>query len=747
MPSSQELRSSEDTVFPSPARGRVSRAALFFSFAILPAGGAHEDTPIYRVCVLEDDQAAPVVDGRLEEEVWKSAPVLGPLLQVEPVAGAPASERTELRIVQDSNAIYLALYCFDREPHQIRDTQMERDARLNPDDRVEMLLDTFHDHRSAFWFQIGAGGSKGDALIDRNGALFNKEWDGIWDGKVRITSEGWFAELRLPLHTLNFNPQGTAWGFNVRRFIRRRNEEVRWASPSPRIQFFSVANAGVIEGFRGLRQGLGFDVVPFVVVDWQHDRLKGRRVTTFEPGADAYYRITPGTKLSVSVNTDFAETEVDDREVNLTRFPLFFPEKRDFFLEDSGNFSFAQATTSAGPGEMGAPDVLPFFSRRIGLDDEGEEVPILAAVKYTARTRDFSLGLMDVETEDLHQLDSRNLFVGRYSHNLLEQSDAGVIFTHGNPTGDESSETFGFDFNYRTDRWLGDRNLRLSTYLLKTDTSGISGDDLAYHASVRFPNDEIDILGAYTVVEDEFDPRLGFVQREGIKQYLAAFEYAPRLYSDIRQLRFELEPRLITDTGNDTETVEWSLVPLGFELESGDELEVEIERTHDRLSENFEIQEGVSIPQGSYDFTRYGISGESSSKRPIEVSAGYAFGGFYDGKATEVELGAEVRYFKHFLLGLEYEREEARLEDGDFTVRIVRARADIPFHPQLAWLNFIQYDNVSESLGLNSRLWWIVRPGHDVYFVVNQGYLYEDSGHIVSLSTQLTLKVGYTLRF
>ena len=284
--------------------------------------------------------ARPVIDGRLDEEVWQRATPLGALRQVVPVAGAAPSEATDVLLFYDDEMLYVGLRCWDRDPAGIRATQMQRDANLDPDDRVEILVDPFLDRRNAFWFQIGAAGSRGDALVTANGANFNKQWDGIWYGRARTDSRGWFAEMALPVATLRFDPATRAWGFNLRRHIRRRNEEVRWAAATPRLRFFTVANAGTLHGVEGLRQGLGVDVRPFGVVEYRRDRVDDRQFTRGDFGGDVLYRLTPNVKLSLSINTDFAETEVDEQRVNLTRFPLFFPEKRDFFLEDSGIFAF-----------------------------------------------------------------------------------------------------------------------------------------------------------------------------------------------------------------------------------------------------------------------------------------------------------------------------------------------------------------------------------------------------------------------
>ncbi|MAF64853.1 MAG: hypothetical protein CMJ84_04245 [Planctomycetes bacterium] len=684
---------------------------------------------------------APVIDGLLDDALWQSCEPLTGLRQVEPVAGGDPSETTDVRIACDSRALYLAIRCNDRDPAGIRATQRMRDARLNPDDRIELLFDTFLDRRNAFWFQVGAGGSIGDALITKNGSDFNKEWDAIWSARVRRDESGWTAEVEIPAASINFDPAASVWGFNFQREIRRRSESVRWATPDPRFRFFSVAHAGRLTGIGGLEQGLGLDLKPFVTGTATDDRMTGEEHASGDAGGDLFYRISPSTKLSVSINTDFAETEVDARQVNLTRFPLFFPEKRDFFLEDSGIFFFGPSV-----GFHRRPDVVPFFSRRVGIDEDGGEVPLVASVKVTAQTDSFSLGLLDVQTGSSEGLEERNLFVGRFSKNILDQSDVGLIWTHGHPTAGVESDTVGVDFNYRTDRFAGDRNLQVSTYAMKSATQGDGGDDLAYHVSLRYPNDEIHARLSFTTLEEDFAPALGFVRRNGVRAYEGGLSYRPRMHTGVRRLRFGLAPSWITDMDGNTESAELSVTPFGVEWESGDELDLTVSRETENLVEDFEIHEGVVIGGGDYDFTRAGIELESSDKRELSAEIGVSAGGFFSGERTEYSLEFDWRPNAAALFGFEYELNDVELDEGDFSVHLGRLKADFLFSPRVSWSSFAQWDDVSDEVSLNSRLWWIFSPGREAFVVLNRGWNLEDGG-LQPTHLDTTVKIGYTLRF
>jgi hypothetical protein len=698
---------------------------------------APDEKPSYAPLKIADPARRPVIDGVLDDSIWSEAPLLDGLRQVEPKEGGEPTERTEVRVVYDDHSLFIGVLCRDHDPSTIRATVMKRDASLQPDDSIAILLDTFHDRRNAFYFAVGAAGGMVDALVAKNGAEFDQDWNGIWDARARLTPDGWAAEFEIPFATLNFKAGETTWGFNVQRVIRRGHEILRWASPNPRFDFDFVANAGTITGMTGMQQSLGLDVVPFAVGKSVHDSEEGRDYTKGQVGFDLYWRITPNFKLSLSTNTDFAETEVDDRKVNLTRFPLLFPEKRRFFLEDSNNFVFANGEESM---------VLPYFSRTIGLAPDGSTIPILTAAKFTGRTDDFSIGLMDVVTDAHGDIDRQNLVVGRYEQNLFDQSTAGVVFTSGDPSGATNSSTYGGDYNYRSDTFLGDRNLRFGTWFLRSDDGDATGHDKAYNAHVSYPNDEVEASFDWTVVEDHFAPTLGFVERTGIKQYVWNGSWNPRLDGSVRQLFFGVQPTVITDSGNQTETTELLIEPFGFETQEGDEGRVKIRRVYDHLDQDFEIVPGVTIPADGYHFTRYGATIESSSGRPWTLTSAAEFGPFYGGTETVYLFGLTVRPDKHVNSTVEWENDVGHLPGGDFDVRVTRFKLDLLLNPRVVWSNFVQYDNQSNDLGLNSRIWWIIQPGREVYLVLNQGWNHEPS-RFAPTDTQLTLKVGYTLRF
>lgn len=710
---------------------------MLLAALLAQAAAAQADRPEATIAWRPDDVPPPVIDGRIDDPAWQHASDLGALTQVEPIEGAEPSERTEVLLLLDREAFYLRVVCHDDEPELIRASQMKRDANLDPDDRVEFLIDPFLDRRNAFWFQIGAGGSMGDALISRNGSSFNKPWDGIWLGRSRVTSSGWQAEVRVPVATLNFDPKASEWGFNLVRHIRRRTESARWSGARQSLGFFSIADAGTLKGIGELHQGLGLTFTPFGVLDFSRDHALDEEGSSLEVGMDAVWRITPDVKLSVSLNTDFAETEVDQRQVNLTRFPLFFPEKRDFFLEDSGSFLF---------GYGGSNDVIPFFSRRIGLDEDGGQVPLLGASKLTAQTPEYTVGVLAARTEATAAVEEADLLVGRISKNVLERSDVGLIYTHGDPDGTGSSSTAGLDFNYRTTSFLGDKNLNLSAWALATESSEPEGDGSAFSARASYPNNQVALEASYTYVDEDFDPRIGFVRRTGVKKYAAELEWRPRIQDGfVRWLQFQVEPVVFTNLDGSLQTSEVEIQPFGFLLESGDRGSIEIEVTEESLDEDFEIADGVVLPVGSYPFVRGRLELSSSDRRPLSVGGQVTLGEFYDGTRQDLGLEVQWRACRWASFAVEYEHNDVELPAGDFAVNLGRLEWTLLTSPDLSWTNFLQYDDVSERLGLNSRVWWILRPGTELFLVLNQGWD-GSADSFVTEDTQLIFKLGTSFR-
>jgi hypothetical protein len=675
------------------------------------------------------------LDAVLSEPAWATARPIGPLVQREPREGAPATEETEVRVLFTSDALYFGIVCRDRTPSRIVSTQLTRDAELDVDDSVLVILDPFLDNRNGFFFQVNPAGARADGQVSNNAEELTRDWDGIWNAAARITDSGWVAEIEIPFKTLRFKPDQTTWGLNVERRIKRLNETDRWSAPRQDVWISNLSEAGRLEGLAGIHQGRGLDIRPYVSAGEENSDGK------LQAGLDVFKNLAPNLNASITVNTDFAETEVDARQVNLTRFPLFYPEKRAFFLEGAGVFDVA------GLGGYHV-DLLPFFSRRIGLY-EGQQVPVLAGAKVIGRQSDYNIGILDVQTRDLkaNPLTGQNLLAARVSRNLFTQSWIGAIVTNGNPAGTGGNNLLGADARFATSSFRDGKNLGLSMYFLRTDDEALDKVDYAGGFSIDYPNDLWDISLGWKQIGKDFYPALGFVPRAGVRKASGRISFQPRPRRwGIRQFFFEIEPWYITDLQNRVENWEVFTAPINFETESGDHFEVNYTPQFERLPEPFEISDGIVIPPGSYEWTSYGFQVETADKRPWVVSIETGWGGFYDGTRRQVQLALTLKPSTHLAFGFEGERNDVSLPTGDFFTTVFSVKADYNFSPNVSWANLVQYDSESRELGFQSRFRWILKPGNDLFLVVNRGWYRDLDGAYRRSFDRGTVKFQYTFR-
>ncbi|MBW2244794.1 MAG: carbohydrate binding family 9 domain-containing protein [Deltaproteobacteria bacterium] len=423
--------------------------ALTSCLSLASLSGAAEEPPLAQAVLVSE---APTIDGYLDDPAWRQAFKIEDFTQVVPVTGAEPSERTLVYVARDEQNLYLGIRCYVRDPSTILAKRMQRDDSLFYDDRFAIVLDTFHDRRNGYFFQINPIGGRRDAIFE--GEVFMVEWDGIWHAEARIDEKGWVAELAIPFQTLSYDPETDTWGLNLLRGIRRDNERTRWADPTLNRSFMNMSHAGILEGMRGISQGLGLDIKPYLSLGYEDDPDKDKSKVIAEPGGDIAYKLTPSLTATVTANTDFAETEIDEAQSTVTRFALFFPEKRDFFLQDAGIFEFAdlQHKVVSPDGDTDA-NARPFFSRKIGLTNDGKEPAIHVGGKLTGRIGRFNLGLLDVQLEDHGDVRSRNLAVGRVAMNLLGESKLGAIVTNGDPNSNDDNTLVGTDFNHTRTTW------------------------------------------------------------------------------------------------------------------------------------------------------------------------------------------------------------------------------------------------------------------------------------------------------
>jgi hypothetical protein len=705
--------------------------------AALVAAGGDGSRPTLRAGALTAD---PKIDGRLSERDWQNAPVVSDLTMFEPTAGGNPTGRTEVRVLVREKEVVIGVRCFDPEPERIVAFTKERDGDFSGEDHLTFVIDPFQDGRSGYVFSVNPLGARFDGLVVSNGQSVDKNWDSIWEAGVERDAQGWTAEVRIPVLSLNFAKGLSSWGLNVERRVQRRQESERWAAASRDIGLYQTSRAGLLTDLPTFDLGHGLSTRPAVVGGFEHPNRSAATSATGDVSLDVAKRLGSNLTASLTVNTDFAETEADTRQTNLTRFPLFFPEKRAFFLEGSDTFVFG----------LGLSDYIrPFFSRRIGLVS-GNEVPILAGGKLSGRLGKTSLGGLVVRTRDEEGVaPATTLAAVRVRQNVLAESSVGFVGTAGDPLGRTGAFTLGVDLTYQTSHFQGGKNLWLGAWGLMARRDGLSGSREAWGVKLDMPNDRWDIAASYRYVGDGFDPSLGFVPRPSVKAYRLSVTFAPRREGTfIRQMFHEFVSEYVTNLENERESYRVFMAPVNWRLESGDRFEGNIVPTGERLTAPFEIADGVVIPVGTYDWRRYRLEVETASKRRLAGQLTWWFGGFYDGRLDQFQAEGSWTPSPILSLILNGERNVGRLPQGDFDQTLVGVKIRLNLSPNLQFNSFVQYDNESESVGTNTRLRWTFHPQGDLFVIYNHNirdFKESPTGWALD-SNQLLVKVQYAWR-
>jgi Domain of unknown function (DUF5916)/Carbohydrate family 9 binding domain-like len=663
------------------------------------------------------------LDGRLDEPFWDTADSISEFRQREPNEGAPCTERTVVKVVRDRDALYVGVHAYDSDVQGLRATQLRRDADLEVDDYVMLLLDSFHDRRSGFVFRTNPNGAMWDAQFTGVDDA-DENWNGIWDVAVARDTLGWSAEFRIPFRTLRFRSGGNGvFGFNVQRFIRRKNEVALWRGWGRVEGIYRLIYEGELSGFDDLSRGRDLEVKPYVLgraTATDHDALGNALQSgdaTGKAGVDAKLAVSPTVTADLTVNTDFAQVEVDQQVINLTRLPTFFPEKRDFFLESSGIFDFATPSR-----------VQPFYSRRIGLGDSGQVVPMLAGGRVYGKVGPWTLGMLDVQTGSG---DRANDLVVRLKHDLLDRSYVGAIGVQRIATGGRGAERIaGLDVDLPL--VVGGLNLEPSFWIMGSETPGAKGFPIAWRYGTDFPNDLFDNFISLYRIDAGFTPALGFVQRTGIWETTSHIDFMPRPHLlGIRQLDL-LFPIpswdiIANESGSivrsrdwQTATFEWR--PLGGDFQSGAHFEINIQRFFDAPPDTFAIFSGATVPPGRYWWTRGELQYQMSKSHPLSLGSLLSWGRFYEGRSTELDLQGDWRGGGHVVMGATLARNRVTLPSGDFTATLVTGRIEYALNTRASFLGFVQYNNEDQRVDFNLRFHWIPRIGDDFFVVWNSGY-------------------------
>jgi hypothetical protein len=685
---------------------------------LAPAARAADPPARPPLVVVAGKSRGPIrVDGVLDEPAWQDAGVIPDLVQQSPHSGQPSPYRTAIRVLTTVDAVFIGVECIDPAPELIALHAMQRDGNMKGDDSVAVVLDTFSDHTTAYMFRVNAAGVRQDGLVSGEDKV-SLDWDGVWNARTSRSATGWSAEIEIPARTLRFPTGRDTWGFNVERFVARDHLTLRWAGVSLDARLLDLRRAGELGGLAGLRQGLGLSLSPFGLIRRSADLAAHDTTTKGSFGLDASYNLTSELAASVTVNTDFAETEADARQVNLTRFSLYYPEKRAFFLDGADQFAFGLGL---------ADDFIPFFSRTIGLAGEDVAVPIEAGVKVVGRMGRLGLGVLSVRQDKGPDTPAATLSAGRVTYDVDSHLRVGAIATVGDPTG-RDNRLVGVDATWRTAAFLGDKSLILGAWGARSDGDVGHGSRTGWGLRIEYPNDLWNLRLDAKELGDSLEPAMGFLPRNGVRMIEAGGAYQPRPSggwwgSWVRQAFFEGELEAVTDLDGRTESWEVFVSPFDVVTHAGDHVEVNYVPRFERLTEPFEVSEGVVIPPGDYSFTQLRFKATTSRHRAWRVGTTVWFGQFYSGRLNQLEaFGTYTTPSGKLAFEVKAEHDYGYLPQGDFIARVWQLKASYSFAPDLVLSAYTQYDSESRNLGINTRLRWTPRPGTDLFVVWNHGW-------------------------
>ena len=657
---------------------------------------------------------APTIDGVLDDDVWEKATPLTDFIQAEPFEGQPASETTEVRIVYDDDAIYIGAAMHDTDPSQIVTTDTRRDAGLGDMDSLQIIFDTYRDQQNGFVFGTNVAGIQYDGQVRDQGNT-STSWDGSWDVRTNLTETGWTAEFRIPLRTLRYGPAPQAWGINVFRNIQRHRERAYWAPLARIYSLGRLSSAGELRGL-GLKTPRNFKVLPYVVGSANRNFLPRTNTNSHvdgEFGFDAKFGVTPSLNLDTTYNTDFAQVEVDTQQINLTRFNLRFPEKRPFFLENSGLFTI-------GKGQ----ELDLFFSRSIGLDERGGIVPIKAGGRLTGKAGGYNIGVLNMQTDDVGSLPGNNFSVMRISRELPSRSGLGAIFVNRTATGDlarsgDWNRTWGADGRLG----LGDY-FRAAGFAARTETPGMSGRDSAYNVDSEWDDGHNRVGFEYGVTGEDFNPEVGFLENEdGYRRYLFRFEETLR-QQRVRDWGFrELLPHMTYTRYNyldngELQNAEFHL-DNHWDWENGNFLSAALNGTWDGLRVPFEVYPGVIVPPGEHGGLRLYARGNTDRRKAISARGSWDLGRFLNGDQSSPSMTLTIRHGGNFTVETTWNYRAISLPQGAFHTNLGNMRVTYNFTPSVFVQSLIQYNDRTDRWSTNLRFHWLETAGTGFFVVYN----------------------------
>ncbi len=686
---------------------------IFILLAITIKLPAQTSIPDTLIAVRTNDPIK--LDGKLIENCWTNAPYIQNFTQREQSEGEPASEKTKIAVVYNEKEIYFGIWCFDSEPNKISAQQMARDFSWGSDDNIEIMLSTFNDNRNGYLFVTNPNGALADVWIGDEGKEFNKSWNGVWDVAVDRNDKGWFVEMLIPFSTLNFKKDNSQiWGINFERNIRRKKEQVMWQGWSRLYEIETISKGGKLTGINHIKQGKKIELLPYTLSGFE---LENRDVNkTGKIGGEINLNVSPTLKLNFSLITDFAQVESDRKQINLSRFSLYFPEKRQFFLEGKNYYDL-----NVGAGRL-------FYSRRVGIEDDSE-IPLIGGVRFFGKLNKTNIGIMSIQSNKKDSIPTTNFSVIKVKQDLFKQSSVGFIATQ-KYSDKRYNRVYGTNFNYTTSALFDHKNLQVGASIAASETKvfgthdHLNEDNLSYNIYVSYPNDIIEYDLGFTTVEKGFNPEMGFLRRSNYQMLYTELQFNPRFKKLPFFRNFIFKPvdinYYINDETKDVETIFYEWRPLGFVTKSGEFFEFNVQHIFDHTTEEFELVDEVIIPAGEYWDNKLELQFSSFRGRKISLYAAVTTGEFYTGHRQEFVINPHFNINRHLNISLDWTKNFIQIPQKSFMTDEVSGRIDYAFNPKLQTGVFAQWNNEDKNVLVNYRLNWIPKIGSYFYFVVNQ---------------------------
>jgi hypothetical protein len=691
------------------------------------------------------------IDGILNEKEWENATKINHFVQREPNEGKAFTEKTEVYILCDINNLYIAFRCWDKEPEKIIANVMRRDEWLLNNDCIEIFLDTYHDHRNAFYFSTNPLGAQRDGIITAE--LLDKQqnwdWNGVWDNASSIDSSGWTAELSIPFKTLRFaDKDSLTWGINFARYIPRKREEGYWA---PILRDFGwtgkyrVSAFGDLYGLNNIQHPEKFEFKPFVLTGFKRDFEEDESYNLEKNlGIDAKYHVTSNLNIDFSINTDFAQVEADQEQINLTRFELFLPEKREFFLEGANIFSFGERQFFP----MFTPSSL-FFSRRIGISDDNELIPVIGGMKMTGKIGNVSTGFINILSDKINYVndDEENISIPvtnysilRLQNDLLNNSFIGIIGLNKESLDNQDYDrNFGIDANF-----FLTENTQIGGYLAKSFSPDENGKNLSGFVDFLYNSDLWSCYASQNSIQDNFNAEMGFFPRTGIKKTNLNFGYSPRPdMLNIRQMTIFDNYSYITNQRGNLET-KINFLGLFTLFNNGSYAFAMLNQNYENLDEEFEIHDNIVLPDTIYRFTNFYAEYESDRSKTISGKIKFNTGEFFNGDILGYGFGTNLKIGTHLSVNLNFDFNNVSLNQGNFKTSVFSTRIIYSFTPKFFIKPYIQWNSDEKILSTNFLLNFIHKPGSDLYFVYNEE-LERIENRFVSKNKVILLKITYLL--